>query len=243
MFGRHFFFSVIQENNLYLGMALSIDYLYRFALKLIRKNQSGSINGTEFSFYWNDQQSAYMADLLGRFQKNSNGKEGANTGLIQNSTILTKLTPFTKPSTLTIASGVADKPTDYVYGLSLIISDELVYKINHDQVPSVVNSVIDPPSVSSGKFYCTEYEDYYSFLPTTVTTATLSYIRNPTNVVWGFTYGADGQQEYNAGTSVQPEWDDISNMEITKRVLKDMGVSLKDNDFINFGNSTIQTGD
>lgn len=224
-------------------MALSVNYIYEFALKLIRKNQSGSINGTEFSFFWNDEQNAYMSDLLGRFQNRNNGKTGANTGLIENDTILTKLTPFTKPTTLIISAGVADKPSDYIYGLSLIISDELVYKINHDQVPSVKGSVIDPPSITTGTYYCTEYENYYSFLPTTVTTATLSYICNPTLVKWGYTYNAQGQQVYNAGTSVQPEWDDISCMEITKRVLKNMGISLKDNDFINFGNSAITTGD
>lgn len=243
MFGGHFFFLIFRENNLYLGMALSIDYLYQFALKLIRKNQSGSINGSEFGFYWNDQQTAYMSDLLGRFQNRNNGKEGGNTGLIQNETILTKLTPFTKPSTLTISGGVSDKPSDYVYGLSLIISDELVYKINHDQVPAVKKSVIDPPSITTNTYYCVEYEDYFSFLPTTVTSATLSYIATPDTVIWGYTYDANGQQVYNAGTSVQPQWDDISCMEITKRVLKDMGISLKDNDFINFGNNTIQTGE
>jgi hypothetical protein len=224
-------------------MALSVDYIYQFSLRLIRKNQSGSINGTEFAFYWNDQQNAYMADLLGRFQNRNNGKEGANTGLILNETILTKLTPFTKLATLTITAGKATKPTNHIFTLDLMIGDYLVWNINHNQKAAVKQSVIDSPSISENSFYYVEYEDYFSFFPTTVTTADLDYIVAPTNVVWGYTLDGNGRQVYNAGTSVQPQWDNITCMEITKRMLVDLGVTLKDNDFANFGNNAIITGE
>lgn len=224
-------------------MALTVDYLYNFALKLIRKNQSGSINGTEFGYFWNDESYAYMADLLGRFQRGNNGKEGGNTGLILNQTILTKLSPFTKAATLTIASGNADKPSGYMYALDIMIGDELVWNINHNQKSSVKKSVIDAPSIADGSFYYVEYENHFSFLPTTVTTANLDYIVSPTKVVWGYTLDGNGRQVYNSSTSVQSQWDDITNMEITKRMLRNMGVSLKDNDFINFGNTAVQTGE
>jgi len=224
-------------------MATTVNDLYQFALKLIRKNQSGSINGTEFQYFWNDEQFAYMSDLLGRFQNKNNGKEGANTGLILNETILTKLAPFTKPATLTIAAGQANKPTGHIYTLDIMIGDYLVYNINHNQKAAVKQSVIDPPSITDNNFYYVEYEGYYSFLPTTVTTATLDYIIAPTKVVWGYTLDGDGRQVYNAGTSIQPQWDDITCMEITKRMLRNMGISLKDNDFINFGNTAVTSGE
>ena len=70
-------------------MALTVNDLYVFTQKLIRKNQSGSLTSTEFNTFWNDAQRAYMGDLLGRFQLRSNGKLGMNTGLILNETILT----------------------------------------------------------------------------------------------------------------------------------------------------------
>lgn len=235
--------------SLTLSMALSIDYCYKFYLKLIRKNQSGSINGTEFAFYFNDQSDAYMADLVGRFQNRNNGKTGNNTGLIENETILTKLNPFTKSTTLTITNGEALKPDGFMYRLSIVINGALVELINQDQVAAVSNSVIDPPSTTTNTYYCTEYnkdsdeKDYYSFLPSTVTTATLKYLKTPRRVIWGFTYSDDGEQIYNPGTSVQPQWDDISCMEIVKRMLRNTGVSLKDNDFANFGMTTITTGE
>jgi hypothetical protein len=232
-------------------MALSIDYLYRYYLKLIRKNQSGSINGAEFAFYFNDQSDAYMSDLLGRFQNRSNGKTGNNTGLIENETILTKLTPFTRSTTLAVSSGIVAKPEGFIYRLSLTIGGYLVELINHDQVPAVNHSVIDAPSATTNTYYCTEYTDdvnnlpvqYYSFLPTTVSSAVLKYIKAPIRVKWGYTLSSEGQQVYNSGDSVQPEWDDVSCMEIVKRMLKLTGVSLKDKDFENAGMVTIQTGE
>ena len=224
-------------------MALSVDYLYQFCLKLIRKNQSGTLTATEFQFHWNDHQSAYFDDLAGRFQAQNPTKEGINTGLIQNKTILQKLSPFTKKTSLTIASGTSDKPEDFIFEFSIRINGYDVIHINQDQIASVNNSTIDPPSVTDNKYYVSEYEDYYSFLPTSVTSATLDYLFKPPNVVWAFNYDSSNRQIYNEGLSTQPLWDDHSCREITKRMLKNLGVSYKDNDFMMFGESVIQKGE
>ena len=88
-------------------MALNVDYCYQFALKLIRKNQAGGLSRVEFQYHFNDAQATYQDDLLGRFQARSNGKSGANTGLIENETIMTKLTPFTKSTVIPIVGGIA----------------------------------------------------------------------------------------------------------------------------------------
>lgn len=225
-------------------MALSVDYLYQFALKLMKKNQAGGLKSLEFTYHWNDAQGSYQDDLLGRFQARNNGKTGANTGLIEDETILQKLSPFTKPTTLTITTGDAPKPTDFVYRVGLRINGYDVYKINPNQIANVNASVIDPPSVSDNKYYFVEYEGYYYFLPRTgMSAATLDYIRTPPNVVWGFTFDTDGRQVYNPGTSVQPLWDNNSCREITKRMFTNLGVAFKDKDFENFGKSVQLTGE
>lgn len=229
-------------------MALSINDLYQFCLNLIRKNNAGGLGSEEFERFWNDEQSSYMGDMLGRFQARNNSKEGVNTGLIENETIMQKLAKFTTPTDLTIVGGNADKPTDFIFRLALRINGETCYQLNHSQIAAVTSSVIDSPSIATDTYYFVEYQDYYYFLPRTLPTATitttqLDYIKTPPMVKWGYTYDADGRKVYNSGTSVQSEWDDISNLEITKRVLKNIGVSLKDNDLQNFGNSVITTGD
>lgn len=224
-------------------MSLSVDYLYKFCLALIRKSQAGGVSSNEFEIHWNDQSNAYMDDLLGRFQNRTNSKLGSNTGLIENETILTKLTPFTHPVVIPITNGQAIKPDDFVYTLALRINDERVYQIDKDQIYWAKQNVIDPPSIVDNTYYYTEYENYYSFLPETVTSVSLDYIATPKNVVWGFTLDANGRQIYNPGTSVQPKWSDNSCREITKRMLSNLGISFKDADFANFGKSVETTGE
>lgn len=225
-------------------MALNVNDLYVFTQKLIRKNQSGSLTATEFNLFWNDAQRAYMADLLGRFQLRSNGKLGGNTGIIMNETILTKLAPFTKQdAALAISGGSATKPTGMIYRLALRTNNHDIVFINHGQIANVKNSVIDAPSVANNLYYAYEIEGTYKFLPTTITTAEIDYIVDVTDIVWGYTLDGNGRQVYSSGASTQSKWDDISNMEITKRMLQDIGVSLKDRDFQNFGSQTIITGD
>lgn len=224
-------------------MALSVDYNYQFALRLIKKNQAGGLASTEFAYHWNDAQASYMDDLAGRFQMRANGKTGMNTGLIQDETILQKLSPFISPVTLTITGGVSPKPQNFIYRMGIRINGYDAHKINYNQIANVNDSVIDPPSVSENMYYFVEYEGDYSFLPTTVTSAELDCMSAPPNVVWGYTFDADDRQVYNPGTSVQPLWDNNSCREITKRMLTNLGVSFKDADFLNFGKSVQLTGE
>ncbi len=224
-------------------MVLSVDYIYQYLLNLLRKNQAGGVGNEEFERFWNAEQSAYMDDLLGRFNARNNGKEGANTGLIENETIMQKLSAFITSAVLSTTSGRLTKPDNFVYRLSLMSNGYNCYKINHSQQDSVNHSVIDPPSITNNMYYFLEYEDYYQILPFNTTSATLAYVKAPVDIKWGFTYSPQGEQVYNAGTSVQPLWDSNSCREITKRVLKSIGVSFKDADFTNFGNSVINTGE
>lgn len=223
-------------------MALSVDYLYNFSLNLIKKNQAGALGSIEWARHWNDSANTYQDDLLGRFQNRNNGKLGGNTGLIENETIETKLAPFTKTDAIVIAAGNGPKPSDLIYLLALRINGNQVIHINKNQIAAVNDNVIDPPSIANEAYYYTPYLNYYTFLPNTVTAATIDYIATPIDVVWGFTIVA-GRQVYNAGTSIQSQWDDHSNREITKRMLTNLGCTFKDNDFLNFGRSVQQTGE
>lgn len=225
-------------------MSLSVDYIYQFALKLMKKNQAGGLGSIEFAYHWNDAQATYQDDMLGRFQARNNGKTGMNTGLIEDETVLQKLSPFTKPYSLTVTNGNADKPSDFVYRLAMRVNGSDVYKINHNQISNVNSSVIDPPSVSENKYYFVEYQNYYYFLPRIgFSAAELDYIQTPPNIVWGFTYDGEGRQVYNPGTSIQPLWDNNSCREITKRMFKNIGVSFHDKDFLSFGESVIEKGE
>lgn len=224
-------------------MALSVDYIFEFAKKLVRKSQAGGLTSNEFQQYWNEAQSGYINDLVGPFQKRSNDPSNPRVGLMQNQSTLTKLSPVMGTSSLSVVSGSANKPDNFVYLLDLRIGTTKVQPISFDQWESVSGSVIDTPSASTGTYFYSEYNNAFEFLPSTLTaTATLKYIFMPENIVWAYTLDADGRQVYDSANSVQPVWDDVACREITMRMLKPYGVSIKDGDFQNAGQSAIITG-
>lgn len=211
---------------------------------LTRKNQSGSISAGNLFNMWNSEQAMYFQDIVGRWQARGNGKSGGNTGLMLNAISLSELAPFTIEEALTVSSGFADKPEDFEYMIGLrFATNYKVQLIRPDQRPSVATSVIDPPSAVSNKVYAIEYENYYEFLPSSITAAQLDYIASPTDIKWGFSFDAEGRQVYNPGSSVQPKWSNAVIIEITKRTLNAFGVSWKDSDFINAGKSAQLTGE
>lgn len=224
-------------------MALSVDYIYNFTLGLIRKNQSGGLKQTDFCYFWNDSQGAYQDDLLGRFQGRSNTKEGANTGLIEDETIIAKLTPFMLPVTIAVVGGQAIKPSDFLYTLAMRVGNFKVYQVDKDEIQDILNSVIDPPSISQNKYYFTEYQNYYLLYPGSVSSVNIDYIQTPPDIVWGFTFDGNGREVYDLATSVQPLWSNNSCREITKRTLKVLGVSYSSQDFENFGQTVQMSGE
>lgn len=223
-------------------MAWNVNQLYQQLLKLLRKNQAGSVSSTEFFYFWNAEQSAYQQDLLGRFQARSNGKSGINTGLIQNETIETKLAPFLKGVSLTVTGGFADKPADFIYAAALRIDGKEVRKINHNQLAAMNDNVIDPPSIPLDIYYVVEYDTRYAPKPGTVASLELDYYSQPRDAVWAYTLDGANRQVYDSVNSVQPQWLSGDVIEITKRTLKTLGVSFHDNDFTQMGNSVINTG-
>jgi len=231
-------------------MAWNVNQIYGFQKWLVRKNQAGGITATDFFYSWNAEQYAMHEDLLGHWQNRSNGKTGQNTGMIQDETILIKMAPFTLPAVLTISGGFADWPSDFMYGLALRINGKKVYHYNKDERWSIEDSVIDPPTITDDSYYYTEYASLtdgirgrYGFLPITVTSANLDYIATCADVVWAYTFDGQGRQVYDPVNSVQPKWSQNTIIEITKRTLKSLGVSFKDQDFAQFGASNIVTGD
>lgn len=224
-------------------MAWSVNDIKIKMLFLTRKNQSGAAIDDCINA-WNVEQALLHTDLLGRWQRNNNGKAGINTGLIQNETTITALAPFIKPATISISSGQVNKPSLFAYTNALRINGKEVIPINHDQIASVNGSVIDTPSVANNKYYYTEYIGYYYLLPQSVTgTLSLDYIENCTDIVWNFSLDVNNRKVYNPSGSVQPQWLQNEIVLITKRALTNMGISFKDSDFTNAGRVAQNTGE
>ncbi len=227
---------------------MTVDYAYKYILWQMNKNQAGSLSATEFGYLFNSEQIAMMNDLLGVWQKNNNSKQGNLTGLIENQTILNKLVPFTVKTDMEVTDGVCICPDDYVYILSCTYLGYKVFYLTKDQLFNMQTDVIDPPSISDKKYYFTDiYESNRKklLMYPKITVAggekpVLYTVNPPTPVLWNFTI-VSGRQVYASAGSVQPLWDELTAQEICNRCLKKLGVHFKDGDFVNYGNSVIQT--
>jgi hypothetical protein len=224
-------------------MPWSVDNIYSFTKWLLNKNQAGGISATDLFYAWNAEQSQYHQDLVGRWQNRNNTKTGQSTGLVEDEITISSLSPFIIPITIPISAGQGIKPTDYIYGVALRINSAKVFSIDHDMIWSVLEDVIDPPDVAANCYYYSEYLNYFSFLPNTVTTFDLDYVAETTDIVWAYTLDANNRQVYDPSNSVQPKWNKNTVIEITKRTLKGFGVHFTSQDFENFGDSNIKTGD
>ena len=80
--------------------------------------------------------------------------------------------------------------------------------------------------------------------PTTITSASdisISYIRKPADVVWGFTVGTLGQYVYNTANSTQFELLNTEQNEVILRILAYAGVVIKDPQIIQAAANAVQT--
>ena len=66
-------------------------------------------------------------------------------------------------------------------------------------------------------------------------------MRKPEDMVWGYTV-VSNRPVYNAGTSVQPKWEDVDMNEIIYIALSYIGINLKDGDVSQFAQLKTQTG-
>jgi hypothetical protein len=69
---------------------------------------------------------------------------------------------------------------------------------------------------------------------------TVSYIRKPSDVVWGFTVGALNQYVYNQGSSTQFELDSVEQNEVILRILSYAGVVIRDPQIIQAAAQAVQ---
>jgi len=80
--------------------------------------------------------------------------------------------------------------------------------------------------------------------PSSITNAsdiTVSYIRKPADVVWGFTIGDLGQYLYNSTSSTQFEIDDIEQNEVILKILAYSGIIIRDPQIVQAATQAVQT--
>lgn len=224
-------------------MAYNIDDVYQIVTYAVGKNlQQGYVSPSDFNLVINQASRSYASYLLGNFQQYQPGRPQARVEFGQNTVIRQRLTPIIYGYNLTIDStGFSPYPGDYLQQDAMwsFYGYNRIREVQQQYFYSIYNSVIDP--VPSWPVYMIEW-DGFRFFPNSLGQAKLSYVRNPPDMIWGYTLDVNGVPVYNPATSTQPVWDDASILEIIVRALRIIGVNLQYNDVNAYANEIKQIG-
>lgn len=113
-----------------------------------------------------------------------------------------------------------------------------IVRVEKDRLANHLSSKIEAPS-STFPIY-TEYKTYLQFYPVDIATANIVYLKAPTTSVWAYTL-VSGRPVYNAGASVQPEWNQTDLDNIIYLALQDIAMNMKDGQLQQF--AQVQTSE
>lgn len=131
---------------------------------------------------------------------------------------------------LSRTGNVLTQPADYIYDLALTsnpVSGTPVdfHKADYDKLSAYLNSTIDAPT-NSAPIYV-ELADTFVVYPAAVPVVTLTYLKQPVTVKWGYTL-VGGRPVYNPAGSTNFEFLSTEIYRLSVRILRYMGISIKD---------------
>lgn len=122
-----------------------------------------------------------------------------------------------------------------------LITDEVGVDVLRDsEVADVLTSSYLFPSLD--RPYCVFYKDHIQFYPTLIKKAILTYLRTPTIPKWGYTTNSLQRPVYDPSTSVEIESPAETHNDIAIRVLRYLGVSIRDNNLLQYAQAMKNEG-
>ena len=211
---------------------MNINEVYKLVSYLVDKYQGTYLSPDDFNMVINMAQYQYLsflADDTGGPNRNPKNPVGMSTSAV----VADTLSGFLIESTLTITSQTASKPANLYKTVAIrtVDDDYAVRYVSEDKVSSFIGNAIDAPSNTEPIYY--EIGANYKFYPSTLSTAKLSYIRNPSELKWDYT----GALVYSPGGSLPAndadlEWADTDVYEVIYRAIGIIGINLKDGDLM-----------
>lgn len=221
---------------------MNVNDVYRIMRFIARKNQLESLSPSEFQDAFNTAQRNYYDFLVGRIEQYRYDKAVPRVGIAMTDNVMSRLTPFQMSATPAVTSGSANKPADFNKLLSMLTaSNNRIQRVEENRLAERLNDSIDPASETNA-FYV-EKPSAWSIYPSTIASIKVNYLKVPNNAVWGYTLDGSGRPVYSAGTSTDPVWYDNDIDEIIARACKILGISIKENALVSYGQSVINTGE
>lgn len=245
---------------------MTVDELYKFVLFIAKKSQSGANpSPSEFNLALDRAYTEWVMDKYGNdsqiipqtstniiaWQKNQKISDDL-TYLLENRQFdVNSQGRFNKPDGSTVEDTEGQTAPDYMHFSSMrhpyvlncdgeYIEREVDVKImRDDEIGAVFNSRIVPPKMDFP--IAAIYDNYIQVYPKEVRRVKLSYLRTPTKPVWAYTE-VNGRPVYDQTTSVQLESPDDTHNDIAMRVLRYLGVSIREPQLFQYANAMEKEG-
>lgn len=207
---------------------------------ITNKYQLGYLSASEFNKIFRDSEIAQQSFLIGKLQQYQPGRPIPRVALDQTKQIVERLAPFRFTTTVNSgASGEISKISDAAAIETMNKADGTrIYFVAPNRLSYYLNSSVW--SLTDQPIYA-EYDIYYRTFPSNLDVI-ITAIRTPPYSKWAYTT-VDDVEIYDNINSVDPIWKDIDVVEIIGRMCKEAGVSLKDGELMNYGQSVINNGE
>ncbi len=224
-------------------MAINVDTVYKTVLLILNQQQRGYMTPDEFNKVATQVQlnifERYEDDLNQQYRMPQNDTEYANR--VKN--IEENLQFFQRTgATAYVGPHFTLTPTDiYRLGSVFYQGTELTQYAQRNEITQLLLSPLTQPSTSF-PIYLYENDLLYVY-PTTIivsTDITISYLKTPADVVWGYGVGTLGQFEYNAGTSTNIELNISEQTNVITRILAYAGIIINDPTIVQVAAGEIQ---
>jgi uncharacterized membrane protein len=222
-------------------MAINVNAVYKTVLLILNQQQRGYMTPDEFNKVATQVQlnifERYEDDLNQMYRVPQNDTEYANR--VKN--IEENLQFFQRTgATAYVGPHFTLTPTDiYRLGSVMYQSAELTQYAQRNELLQILKSPLTQPT-NSFPIYLYENNLLYVYPTTIQSSITVSYLKTPADVVWGYSVGALGQFQYAAGTSINFELNISEQTNVITRVLAYAGVIINDPTIIQVASQQVQ---
>lgn len=212
---------------------MTVNEIYETTRLLLSKDHAGYFSNDEFNRLLKLSESALFEYYLSLWEKSR--------------VISAPILVFHKHENITASGGVFAFPDDYRYrtevlprvvevdGTTVNITGHPAYYLPAGSKGLTLTSAIRKPSIANRQFFYEENEDGFTLYPTGNYQIQLYYFRNIVYAVRGVVINETTvQEDYNSGSSTQPEWGDNELDNLVDLVLFFKGIRLRENAIIDY---------
>ena len=212
-------------------MAISVNKVYRAVLSILNKEGRGFLTPDQFNRIGRQVQLDLLERAFYDYNKSMNRKKSYITNdeygnLPKN--IKEKIDLFSKEAALVITTGVAPVPSDLYRVINIFTTDRTIniQEVNKSDLSYINASKLTAPSASYPVYY--REGSNIKLFPTTLSSASIDYIKQPADPVWAFTSGTNSSYSFNSGSSQDFELHESDEVDLVLKILAYAGVLIKD---------------